>query len=276
MLSVNGIEFPIRVDSLVHSVEEVGDASRAVSGVMVPDRRAVKRGWAFGTSPMPRYEALFLREVLLGTGDTWAFDTHLYSSRGNVATVVGTGAGVSVTRAKFGAASCRLPAAGTLTVPVVTTFGCTAFAWVWNGSAWVLEVVTFQGGATTSSFYARTVSAGGTVGATAWPGVWTQSPTSLMLTAPAETWVDDLWVVPRTLAGCSEPDLWLATMATVGVPRGPAPRVHVTGIDDLTMTSGTPYAVCLGSVDSLPVRGLAHGGSWDGKQHALEATLVEV
>lgn len=275
MLSVNGIELPIATDTLVHNVEEVGESSRAVSGTLLSDRRAMKRAWAFRLALQPRYEALFLKEVLLGAGDVWSFDAHLYSSRGNPATVTGSGAGISATRSKFGAQSCKLPSAGTLVLPVTTTYGCTAFAWVWNGSAWVLEVVSFQGGATTTSYYARTVSAGGTVAASSWPGVWTQSASSLTLTAPAETWVDDFWLVPRTIAGVSEPDLWLATMATVGVPRGPAPRVHVTGMDDLTM-SGTPYAVCLGSVDEMPTRGAMRGGSWDAQGYELEATLVEI
>lgn len=276
MLSVNGIELPIAADALAHSIEEVGEAERAISGTLVPDRRATKRAWAFSTKLLARYEALFLREVLLGAGDVWNFDSHLYSSRGNVATVAGSGAGISATRAKFGAQSCRLPAAGTLVVGVDTTRGCTAFAWCWNGSAWVLEVVSFQGGRTTTVDYQRSVSEAGTVGASSWTSAWTQAASTLTFTAPSETWVDDFWVVPRTIWGCSEPDVWLATMATVGVPRGPAPRLHVTGIDDLTQVSGAPYAICLGGVDAMPVRGAAAGGSWDGKRHAIEATLVEV
>lgn len=279
ILAVNGIELPISVDTLSCSLEEVGESKRMEDGSLVVDRRAEKRVYDFELSPMPAAAALFLRDVLLGRGDVWAFDSHLYSSRGQP--VAGTGY-LDSTHVQFGAESLRVDgsAGQTATWPFTTGLGVTVFAWGYD-SAWALRVASFREGSSAPDFTAD-VSSGGVVTAPGdWATYWDIASAGVLRVAPGvDVWLDDVWVIPRALVGvpAATRDAWLAGIAALALPKGPAPRLTVTGdvIDPSVLASGTAYLTARGEVSALHVMPLMSGGGLSKTEHNLTGRLTEV
>lgn len=81
-LRLNNIAIPVAAGSASRSVDEVGDRSRAASGSMRVSRRALKDSYAGSTVPKAAETAEVYRDLILGLGHRWSFDSHLYSSKG--------------------------------------------------------------------------------------------------------------------------------------------------------------------------------------------------
>lgn len=277
ILSINGLELPITVDSLSCSIEEVGEAARAEDGTLIVDRRAEKRIYDFSCNPMAAQAALFLRDVLLGRGDVWAFDSHFYSSRGRPS--VGDGS-LSAVQVKFGAKSLILTSGQKQRFSYTPGLGVTAICWGYQ-SGWLLRVASFKEGDSTPD-YSADITAGGTITTpSAWDSWWAPySATELKIAPVATIYVDDVWVIPRSLKGIptATRDAWLQGVAALALPKGPSPRLTVTGdiVDPSVLASGTPYLTARGEVTALQVMPLMSGGGLSKTEHTLSGKLTEV
>jgi hypothetical protein len=281
-LQVNGITLPIAVDSMSHSVDEIGDTARAVNGDLVQDRRAIKRSWEFELTPRPAPEALWLRDWILGRGDVWTFESHLYSSRGVLLPVYGAN-GLS-TGGKFGG-KCLDMTAGTyaqLVDPAFAVTGVTVLAWHWTSFVWYLECASWRAGAGTAPDMTRQVTAAGVVTnpspIASW---WYFSGSTLKLTAGVGTYFDDLHVFPRSLYGISSSVIdtdWLVSLAAQTLPKGPAPRVRLTGdlIDASVVTGSTPSILAKGSINAMSVMSTRRDGTLSHIEHKLSGRFEEV
>lgn len=278
ILSVNGIELPVSVDTLSCSIEEVGESTRAEDGSLIIDRRAEKRVYDFQCSPLPAQAALFLRDVLLGRGDVYALNDHPYSSRGRA--TAGNGA-LSATQVKFGAKSLALTAAQYQRFAYPGSLGVTFIFWGHQSSTWLLRVASFREGATSPEFSAD-ITAGGTITSpSAWGGWWSLYITGTMqLTAGATIYLDDVWVIPRSLEGvpAATRNAWLQGVAALALPKGPAPRLVVTGdiVDPSVLSSGVASLTARGEVTGMQVVPLMSGGGLSKTEHVLSGRLTEV
>lgn len=278
VLSVNGLELPIRVDSLACSIEEVGESKRTEDGSLIVDRRAEKRVYDFECGPMAAAAALWLRDVLLGKGDVWAFNSHLYSSRGRA--VTGTLYGLDPTHVQFGASAAQVKVTQTATFGYQAGAGCTVICWGYEGS-FLLRVASFQDGASSPHFTADVTAGGSITSPSAWAAEWSGATGSVTLTpAGADVWIDDVWLLPRTLYGVASAtrDAWLAQLAAFPLPRGPSPRLAVTGdvVDPDVLDSGTPSLAARGEVAAMQVLPLYSGGALSKTHHTLAGRLIEV
>jgi hypothetical protein len=79
-LALNGMAVPVA--TLSKRFVEAGASERAFDGTLRSSRRALKRQWQAKTAPMTALEADLLERVLLGQGDAWPLDGHIYSSKG--------------------------------------------------------------------------------------------------------------------------------------------------------------------------------------------------
>lgn len=280
LLAANGLELPILVDSLSCSIEEVGEAKRMEDGTLVVDRRAEKRVYDFSLSPLPAPAALFLRDVLLGRGEVWAFDSHVYGSRGTAV----AGAGVlSAAQVKFGAKSLKIAAGGDdASFPFPGTNGVTVVGWGYE-SSWLLRVASFRAGTSgTPDFSADVTIAGAITSPSAWDGLWNFGGASpvVLQTFGADLYLDDVWVIPRAVEGIPTATLegWLAGIAGLALPKGPAPRLVVTGdlVDPSVLASGTASLTARGEVTNLQVMPLMSGGGLSRTEHRISARLTEV
>ncbi|GMV19032.1 MAG: hypothetical protein AMXMBFR56_72560 [Polyangiaceae bacterium] len=280
ILSVNGLELPISVDSLSCTIEEVGETTRAEDGSLIIDRRAEKRVYDFECSPMAAQAALFLRDVLLGKGDVYAFDSHLYSSRGRAVSTVGA---LSATQVNFGAKSLKIASGGDdATFAYPGGAGGTMIAWGYQ-SSWLLRVASWRSGASGSPSYSADVTAGGTITSpSAWDSLFSSGGNAdfTLQTSAADLYLDDVWVIPRSLEGVPTTirDAWLQGIAALALPKGPAPRLVVTGdiVDPSVLSSGTASLTARGEVTGLQVLPLYSGGAISKTQHVLSGRLTEV
>lgn len=87
VLTINGVEPPIAVDSMsVGTPEEIGATGRSVSGALYVDRRVIKSSLGFSLTSMSLEELQAWRSLLLGLGEVWTFDAHIYGSKGGATT----------------------------------------------------------------------------------------------------------------------------------------------------------------------------------------------
>lgn len=90
-LAINGWTISVSAQSGAESPEVIGDSARAFDGTLTSQIRAHKRAWKLKTIPLIQEDAFALRDLLLGKGHVWSYDSTLYSSKG-LATVMAAGA----------------------------------------------------------------------------------------------------------------------------------------------------------------------------------------
>lgn len=89
MISINGVELPVLIDSLVITEEMVGTSQRNASGFMLRDNRGSKWKLAFTIAPKSLEEAMLYEALLTGRGDYWPLYPDHFSSKGQA--ITGTG-----------------------------------------------------------------------------------------------------------------------------------------------------------------------------------------
>lgn len=89
MISINGIELPVLIDSLVITEEVVGTTQRNSNGFLLRDSRGVKWKLSFTIAPKSLEEAMLYEALITGRGDYWPLYPDALSSKGQILT--GTG-----------------------------------------------------------------------------------------------------------------------------------------------------------------------------------------
>jgi hypothetical protein len=151
-LTINGIAWSIAgqgSNAAVLHVNEVGWSGRMIDGSYAKTQRAIKRGYKFRTIPLGPADCLALKNMLLGLGNHWSFDSstgYLYSDVKGLTYDGQSGSTAYVTSSptpKFGAGCLEILSGGELTfsralTDQTGTIGTTAsyVLWFWNGASW--------------------------------------------------------------------------------------------------------------------------------------------
>lgn len=260
-LRVNGIPVSVLDETATDSPEEIADRRRAVDGTMLLDRRAVKSAWEFDAVLDAPATALALRDLLLGRGHVWNFESSLYSSRG--LPIASGGTAVS-TYAKFGTKSLEV---APLTYAVISslewnpaTGPWTASFWLYGGASWTHIVESSAG-----RRYVNGVDSG--VNSTC-----STATNTLKLYNPigvSALWFDDLWVSPYVW-----PTTWPAKVYAYASAVGLAPKLNVDGL--LINNNAAGGAVVMGEVATVKPRQGYSGGALVPNLLTLKARLQEV
>lgn len=138
-MTINGTAFPVELNSLAESFEDVGDAGRAHGGAYHRTRQARKRLMSFNSIVMAEADARAWRGIIEGDGQCWNFEDPwtLFSKRGKaVASPVGLATSASI--AKFGAKSCQITnttGSGVFATGGDGTLGATYSFWEYTAGA---------------------------------------------------------------------------------------------------------------------------------------------
>ena len=113
-LALNGINFGSIASASGAKGErrDIGDVSASSDGTTRATRVARKRDISFETVPLSGDDAFAVESLVSGEGHSWAFDTHLYSSKG-LGPTSSTGASIQSGSAKYGAGRLRLASGST-------------------------------------------------------------------------------------------------------------------------------------------------------------------
>jgi hypothetical protein len=137
--TLNGLT--VNVQSCNTQRVEIGDRSRAFSGVLRATLRAVKNEWTCQAVPLPLAEADCLARLLEGDGHSWPFDLDLASSRGLLPSANVGGTVDSPNAGKFGF---PLKTTGYTTWQPEHGTAWTVLAWRRRGLSWDHWIVTSE------------------------------------------------------------------------------------------------------------------------------------
>lgn len=263
-LRLNGIPVPVLDGSAkLRAPEELGQSERAVDGSLRIHRRAIKQPWDFSIAHQVAATALAFRDLLLGKGQTWGFDSNLYGSKGtgpSAATNAVQGA-----TAKYGAGGCTLTAtSGTITwiaLPLLSGGPWTVSVWRKVGAgAWVHYLKTSAGSVWTD---------GVLTGSTAWLTVTTAAgAVKIDADAASTTHIDDLVVLPYAV-----PSDWPASIHGYGAAFSPLARLYADG---LFIEANSKTVTTKGEVGGAELVQGTLSGSFAGNLHVVQASLIEV
>lgn len=195
-LNLNGIQVPCSVAAGAKSnTEDLGTSKRAVDGTMLIHRRVTKLHWAMTLTPQDDVHARAFRDLVLGRGHYWSFDSNVYSSKG-LAPTSATNSVQSAGSAYLGAGKLAQTAGGGNNIQFTLSEIITRNQWTVMyaralAGAYTHYIATFDG--TTTTYYTN-----GVIGSTqTWLAV--NAATGLItLTADAAlaTRIDELVILP--------------------------------------------------------------------------------
>ncbi len=260
-LALNGITVPVRIGDASRELLEIGERTRARSGVSRMQRIVTKRLHKFRTPPQTAADALAFTGLIQGDGHVWiSGGLTSYSSKGlRSSAVVGTVAFNAPSVVKFSASVLSLSGGGALaSISYQPEVGTDWTVMVWrttnNGSSWTHHIVRSDG-----TKFVNGVSSGA---ATSWLTVSAPNLTLSDTSSPTPVKYDDLVFLPFLV-----PASWAPTIAarTSGWPL--IPTLTATG-DGLAGTTQSVH----GSVVSLDLV----QGSGVSNLHSLSFELYEV
>lgn len=260
-LRCNGIPIPVLDESATDSPEEIGDRRRAIDGSMLLERRAVKSAWEFETALQDPATALAMRDLLLGRGHVWTFESSLYGSRG---VPIASGGSAVATYAKFGTKSLEVAPSTNAVISGLdwnpATAPWSAAFWITTGSGWYHIVESSAG---------RRYQNGVDVGTNLYVTTGTNTINLRNVSGVLGLWFDDVWLAPYLF-----PTTWPAALYAYGSAVGLAPRLNVDGLMiDHNRAGGS---VCVAEVASVRPRQGYSGGSFSADLRSIRATLHEV
>jgi hypothetical protein len=279
-LQINGITVPVAEWS--RSQRPIGDSGRAFSGQQRSTRRALKRSWRITTTPLTRVTAEALLALLQGQGDAWAFDSDLYSAKGN-AMSSGTGIAVSAIQSKYGASSLALTGdgvaasrdsdSGKILQPAGITY--TLAAWMrsdltaggqrlqvreFDENDTLLQTLSIDG-ANDSAWAYRSATKASHASVS-----YVKVRTSIHTTPSGSAYFDDVLFVPAELSTGQLDAIEAAGRAVAGPP-----RVNLTG--DVV---GSEVVPCEATIERVEGEQFASGSTWQNTGQVLDFELVEV
>lgn len=119
-LRINEWTIPVDDGSVRIETEEIGHKARAINGVSLASRRQLLRRYRIQTSPLTRDQGTALRGMLLGTHNTWSFESPYltYSTKGSKMTGNAT---ISTTTPMWGSRKLQVIPTFTATFPFDAT-----------------------------------------------------------------------------------------------------------------------------------------------------------
>lgn len=243
-LAVCGVETSIAVGSLRETVREIGSADVAFDGTATKSRLAVKRDFAFRSTPLTQAEAYAWDCLLRGLGHVWSFDSTLYSSKGLTAGTV-TGCSIDTTEEQYDGTGCLQITSGNTFAPASvynTSIGCTVLVWrkatATSGSGGHTHFICTEDSAGDNAYWTNGASkATGSLpdGIAIASGAVTLSGYSA-----ATRYFDDLVVLPFVI-----PDAWASQLYTLCNAQAfsSLPRLYVNG-DAVPDSSRTMLGEC--------------------------------
>lgn len=300
ILSVNGVELPVLLNTLSISSEEVGEVRRNVHGFASRDRRAVKLTLECELAPKSLDEAMLFRALVLGEGEFWSLSSSVYGSKGLSVTGTGshdTSTGSRNPRTSTGTWKLDPNETMILQTPGATQSavagnaynpgenGGTLVATHHNGTSYRLVGLSWRHDAGGPTVLRERLGTPGSSGAAqGWTGGESFGVTTTTFTATAPGsgityWSNLLWL-PRYFP-TAQVDALLAGYDALGFAAPDLPRVLVeTDLfpgDLVSSTAGTRRAfVALGEVDRLVSTPHYIGGTFSKTALGLTVRLVEV
>lgn len=244
ILRISGIPLDVQVDSASHSTSQIGENERAEDGSLLISRRVLKETYKFKVAHASPTDALAVRDLLLGRGHTWNFNTSLYSSKGlGPSALTNT---VQNATTKYGAGGAQQTAStGTVTFTALPAGGTKWTVMVWRkvGAGTFFHFVV-----TNTTKAAVQAYVNGVLGAdtTAWLTVNTTTGTvKLDADAVGTTNLDDLVILPYEI-----PTTWPASIFGYGAAFSQLAYLDVDG--DL-IDANIAVKTCKGAVSGISV-----------------------
>jgi hypothetical protein len=163
-LNLNGIQVPCSVAAGAKgATEEGGTSKRANDGTMIIQRRYTKWHWSLQLTPQDDVHSRAFRNLVLGRGDYWSFDSNVYSAKGLGPSTL-TGSVQSAGSAYLGAGKLAQTAGGSNKIAITSTEIPKSNQWTvmharqLAAGAWNHYIATFDG--TTRTDYTNGVVTG--------------------------------------------------------------------------------------------------------------------
>ena len=278
-LTLDGIAWPVAKDKAEKDILEIGYYGTAIDGSFIGTRRNIKRQWKLTTPPLSPSDALALKNLLLGLGHHWSFDTSVYSDKG--LTLSSGGLFQIITSSptpKFGAgclqigSGVQVNAVGGIN-PYAGAFASTFsyVVWFWNGSSWDgyagsvnqgTAVALYKNGASLGAFFP------GFVGYVPASGSLVLYGRNYLGTAQI-SYFDDLVALPYLARNAD-----LAVWSNAAIPFGALPQLVPGG--DLIDVPVPPAVYCYNVQSKLLMASLGDGGGFYDNAETVEWTMREV
>jgi len=267
ILRISGIPIAVLTDGASHQTSQIGENERAEDGSKLINRRALKETYKFKVAHLSPTDAIATRELILGRGHTWNFDTHFYSSKGLGPSVL-TNTVINAT-SKYGAGGAQQTASsGRIRYAALPA----------NGTKWTVMVWRKVGaGAFTHYVVTSTTKAGSqayvggvlTSDATSWLTTSTSLGTvTLDADAASTTNLDDLVILPYEV-----PSSWPASVVAYGAAFSQLAYLDCDGdLIDANLVTKT----CCGGVSGINVMPGYLNGTYYQSIRVIDAELEEV
>ena len=245
-LTINGTAFPVELNSMSETVEDIGESGRSHGGYFHRTRQARKRLFSFNSIPLIEADARAWRGMVEGDGHCWNFAVALglYSKKGLAPTSM-AGLAQSGAQAKFGSGSMAITNAtgtGIFATGGDGTLGATFSFWEYTGAGAVWDNWVYRWNGATFDKYKNGVATG-TSPAKCVATASTTSITIATITDGSTRYVDDVVALPFVV-----PVAWITSFAFPGTAAGYVGAPYSTIAGDLLGTGVS--LVVAGVVDS--------------------------
>jgi hypothetical protein len=268
LLRISGIPVPVlMVGDTSHVPLQIGENERAEDGSLIINRRVIKETYKLSIVHQVPATAFAFRDLVLGKGECFNFDTSVYGSKGSGPSSLVNG--VINGTAKYGAGGLQQTAAtGTVAYPIAN--------FPTGGTAWTVAVWRKLGAGAFVHYVVTTTSKGAgqawvngvlTADATAWLSV-ASGVVTLNADAAQTTNLDDLIVLPFEV-----PSSWPASIQAYGKAFSQLAYLEVDG-DLIENNVGTKNVA--GAVTGMPVVRAVIGGVTYKAVQALTVELLEI
>lgn len=242
--------------------ESIGQTNRTVDAGSRTNRRAIKRQWKFKTTPQSARTSYAMADLILGRGNYWSFDVHMYSAKGLGPSSYSGSTTVNYVTYKYGAGSLSVPNTHTFVVAGAYTHGeaVSVSCWVYVSAVWT-HYATLRTAAGVSTNYVNGVSSGATF-------PWAFSSGTFTITGTAtETYFDDLVIMPSLW-----PTTWPALVYGATTAFSPLGRLNASGA---AIGDNAAIVSVVGAVDGLDVVQAYDSSTWSQNMQEVAFTLHE-
>lgn len=256
--------FPITCEDGSTGVEyeSIGSVGRTVDGGLRTNRRAIKRKWGYKTTPQSARTSHAIADLVLGRGQVWSFDVHMYSAKGLGPSSYSGSTTVNYVTFKYGTGALSVPSTHTFVVASAYTVGeaVSVACWVRVSGVWT-HYATLRTAAGVATNYVNGVSSGATF-------PWAFSGGTFTITGTAtEVFFDDLVIMPSLW-----PTTWPALVCADTVAFSPLGRLNASGA---SIGDNAATVSVVGSVEGLETLQAFDSSTWSQNMQQVSFSLFE-